>query len=100
MWIGTQDGLNRYDGYNLKIYRAGAGAHSSLSSSFITCMAEDESGVLWVGTNAGLNRYDAGLDRFIAYVPDSVDVGNNIIYSLCLDSKDNIWLLTGSQRCT
>ncbi|MBI1268431.1 MAG: hypothetical protein GC193_13470 [Cryomorphaceae bacterium] len=57
MWFGTQDGLNRYDGSDFKIYRNNSDS-SSLSDNFITAIAEDGNGFMWIGTRSGLNRLD------------------------------------------
>ncbi|WP_170115252.1 two-component regulator propeller domain-containing protein [Pleionea mediterranea] len=63
MWLGTQEGLNRYDGRNIKVYR-----HlqkSGISHDVIRAIQEDSDGNLWVATRGGLNRYDAKLDSFV-----------------------------------
>jgi len=65
IWIATQDGLNKYDGYTFKIYRHESDTNS-LSSSNIKCIYEDSKGRLWIGTNyGGLNLYDKEKDAFI-----------------------------------
>ena len=53
MWFGTQDGLNRYDGYTFKIYKPDPDAPSSLSDRWITAILEDKEGYLWIGTRQG-----------------------------------------------
>jgi len=59
LWVGTEDGLNRYDGYNFKVYKPDSDNPNSLSDRWITSLAEDAQGYLWVGTRlGGLNRYD------------------------------------------
>ena len=58
MWFGTQDGLNRYDGYQFKIYRNSRDDLSSLASNWVNALHEDNDGNLWVGTNMGLHKYD------------------------------------------
>ena len=67
MWFGTQDGLNRYDGYSFKVYRHEIGDSSSISSNNIPCMAEDLNGDLWIGTSNGLNKFDRKQNRFIRF---------------------------------
>lgn len=57
MWFGTQDGLNRYDGADFKVYRNNSDG-SSLSDNFITAIVEDLDGYMWIGTRSGLNRLD------------------------------------------
>ena len=58
MWFGTQDGLNRYDGYNFTVYRYDPEDPQSLRNDHISAIYEDRSGVLWVGTQVGwLEKY-------------------------------------------
>ncbi|MBL7884597.1 MAG: hypothetical protein JNL69_11045, partial [Bacteroidia bacterium] len=58
MWFGTQDGLNKYDGYTITNYKHNQLDSNSISNNFIYSLYEDKSGVLWIGTNGG------GLDAF------------------------------------
>ncbi len=67
MWIGTEDGLNRYDGMEIEIYRNVPGDVFSLSGNKVTSSIIDKDSNLWVGTRNGLNIYDANLDRFDNY---------------------------------
>jgi signal transduction histidine kinase/ligand-binding sensor domain-containing protein/CheY-like chemotaxis protein len=55
MWIGTLDGLNRYDGYKITKYNVGLNKYSSLSNNTIHSLAEDSNGRIWIGTDDGLN---------------------------------------------
>ena len=64
IWIGTADGLNRFDGYRFKIYRQDPERRDTLSSSLIRALLVDPAGTLWVGTEAGLNRYRPAHDDF------------------------------------
>lgn len=57
LWIGTFDGLNRYDGRHFEIFRSSADDSRSLSDSYITSVTEDYEGNIWVGTRNGLNRF-------------------------------------------
>jgi ligand-binding sensor domain-containing protein len=68
IWIGTADGLNKYDGYTFKIYRNHSKVKGSLSSSNIMTTYVDKRGVLYVGTdNGALNVYDDKQDTFTIY---------------------------------
>ena len=59
MWIGTEDGLNRYDGNDFLIFRSLPGRTDGLSGNIIQALYEDPEGVLWIGTaDGGLSRYD------------------------------------------
>ena len=97
LWIGTQDGLNRYDGYNFKIYKPDADDPASLSDRWITSIVEDSQGYLWVGTRlGGLNRYNpvtGKFERFLHNKTDSESLGNNQISALLPDEK-GIWIGT------
>lgn len=66
MWFGTRDGLNRYDGYSFRIYKANAYDDSAISDNYITAVHEDPSGNLWTGTMYGsLQLYDREKDNFV-----------------------------------
>jgi len=64
MWIGTQDGLNRFDGVEFKTYRHNPQDTNSLSSSWVTSLYEDRTHNLWVGTLQGLNWFDRRSETF------------------------------------
>ena len=53
LWFGTEDGLNRYDGYTFKTYKPDPDVPSSLSDRWITSITEDKDGYLWIATRAG-----------------------------------------------
>lgn len=68
MWFGTQDGLNKYDGYSFTIYKHNDSVQGSISGNYILSLLEDNSGNIWIGTeNNGLNRYDRYMDSFVVY---------------------------------
>ena len=58
LWLGTQDGLNRYDGRNCVVYRSNPNHADALTDGYIRCITQDSQGRLWVGTRHGLNRMD------------------------------------------
>jgi sugar lactone lactonase YvrE len=63
MWFATGDGLVRYDGYEMKVFKQGK--DDALSDSYTTTIYEDRDGILWIGTyGGGLNRYDPATDLF------------------------------------
>ena len=64
LWLGTQDGVNRYDGHQFRIYKPDVGDAHSLRGVNIAGIVEDKQGNIWVGTEEGLNRYDRASDRF------------------------------------
>ncbi|MFV8324820.1 hybrid sensor histidine kinase/response regulator transcription factor [Flavobacterium sp. ZS1P14] len=67
LWIGTWDGLNRYDGNNFKIFRPELDNENSLSNQVILKIDEDNSGRIWILTIHGINRYDKKTDAFQRY---------------------------------
>ncbi len=75
LWFGTQDGLNRYDGYTFTVYRHLRSDPQSLASSTINALYEDRAGTLWVGTVAGLDSFTGIGGRFThhsAIPPESI----------------------------
>src|ERR1700744_1489105 len=64
MWIGTRDGLNRYDGHTLIVFRNDPADSSSLSDSYTRCIYEDRNHGFWVGTVNGLNLFDPAHGSF------------------------------------
>ena len=95
LWIPTESGLNRFDGYNFKVYLNRPDDSTSINSSSASVVFEDSSGKVWVGTNYGLNQYDFVLDCFN---PIKVSVGNtNISFAVNVileDSQKMLWLIT------
>ncbi len=97
MWFGTQDGLNRYDGYNFTVYRHDDDNPHSLSNSFILTIYEDLSGVLWIGGWGGLDRFDWEKEQFINYHHDPDDphsLGGNKVRTIYEDSSGALWIGT------
>jgi signal transduction histidine kinase/ligand-binding sensor domain-containing protein len=64
MWFGTNEGLNKYDGYTFTVYKNDPEDKNSISNSGIESIYEDKNGNLWVGTENGVNLYDRGKDQF------------------------------------
>lgn len=97
MWFGTRDGLNRYDGQQIKVYRNNAKDTTTISDNFIRFIYEDHAHNLWVGTANGLNMFDAATEAFTRYKHNtaaSKSISNNTITGVYEDSKGNIWVTT------
>jgi len=102
LWIGTQDGLNRFDGYGFKVYKHVRSEPGTLSDNAITALAADKDGSLWIGTQAGgLDHYDPALDRFEHYASDSLRsdaIASENITALMLDGRDWLWIAGNGGR--
>ena len=97
LWIGTQDGLNKYDGYSFKAYRNQPVDTNSLSNNFIRAVDEDLKGNIWIATNEGLNLLDRKTGFFKTYtVPgnDSIFRREQRIYSVTAGQKGLVWFKT------
>lgn len=94
LWFGTQDGLNKYDGYNFRIYRNNPDDTCSLLTNAINCIFEDSQKQIWVSTRSGgLHYYDPKLDRFFRISEFST---NTHIVQITEDDNKNVWI-TGSR---
>lgn len=100
LWFGTVDGLNRYDGYNFKVYKNIPGDTSSLPSSNIQNINEDAEGNLWIGTAGYMSVLNRKTDSFENYPIDqgSIPTQQNIqIFRSLLDSKGDFWICTAGR---
>lgn len=98
LWVGTQDGLNRFDGLEFKVYRNHPQDPNSLSNNFIKVLYEDRQGTLWAGTDGGgLCRFDRKTERFRTFRHDPqnpASLGANSIWAICEDAQGNLWIGT------
>jgi len=98
IWIGTQGGgLNRYDGYEFKVYQTDSKDETSISANAIWVLLEDSDNNLWVGTSAGLDLYDPITDSFIHYDADPDDptkLPDSQLKSLYETSNGTLWVGT------
>ena len=100
MWLGTEDGLHRYDGYRFTVYRNDPEKPHSLSDNFITSIMQARDGAIWVGTGAGgVNRLDpaSGLaTRFQHDADDALSLGHDRVWAVVEDAAGRIWVATDS----
>ncbi len=92
MWFGTQNGLNRFDGYNFKKFISNPYDSSSIPDNRIFSITEDNIGNLWIGTIKGLVRYNKTSNKFseFEYRSEVQYLGSNAVNGLNKDSKGNI----------
>lgn len=98
LWIGTESGLNRYDGYEFKVFKYNHNNPNSISHNSIWSLYEDRKGNIWIGTKSGeLNKYSPDTETFTR-IKLSEDAGvENSITSILEDLKGNIWIGTYSK---
>jgi ligand-binding sensor domain-containing protein len=101
LWFGTQDGLNRYDGYGVTVFKHNVRDTQSVSDNGIWSLCRDHDGDLWIGTmRGGLSRYNITTGRFHQYrtsVGDTTSISDDNVTSVFQDSRGVIWAgtLTG-----
>lgn len=100
LWFGTEDGLNKYDGYNFTIFRHNERDSNSISDNFIWTLCEDKNQNLWIGTsNGGLNKYDREKEIFVRYKHDPNDpisISQDDVRKIFADSRGNLWIGTNN----
>ena len=98
MWFGTEDGLNKYDGYSFTVYTHDPDDPGSLNDDWISVIYEDHAGVVWIGTrDGGLERYDRELDRFTHFDNDPSNphsLSDNEVLSIYEDRAAVLWIGT------
>lgn len=94
IWIGTNDGLCRYDGENYKIFRQTLNNQNSISNNFIQSLFVDSKGDLWIMTDQGLNKYDIKKDFFETYLTDNSNLSHNSVTSIQEKKKGEFYVGT------
>ena len=96
IWFGTQNGLNRFDGYKCKVFRHDPQRPDSLSGAYINALFKDRSGLIWVASDQFLDRLDPVTESFTHYSlvePDSNGLAITISH-ISQDSSGILWLST------
>ncbi|MGN8057623.1 hybrid sensor histidine kinase/response regulator transcription factor [Pedobacter sp. 22163] len=97
LWVGTQNGLCRFDGYQFSTFANIPGDSTSITNNYITVITEDKKGRIWVGTQDGLNLFDPLTEKFRRFYHNEHNpssISNNKIWSLLADRENNIWIGT------
>ncbi|MDP4271422.1 MAG: two-component regulator propeller domain-containing protein, partial [Bacteroidota bacterium] len=99
MWIGTEDGLNRFDGCSFKEFSSKQMNGSSLGSNYISALLEDEKGIIYIGTDEGIYTYDPATEKFtrLNVKTSGGVIISSTINSMVLDKSGNLWVATYGQ---
>ncbi|WP_158795541.1 two-component regulator propeller domain-containing protein [Pedobacter sp. L105] len=91
MWIGTKEGLNRFDGYTFKSFKDHHTRFGSIGNNVIASLCEDNNGMIWVGTNHGMFRFDPYSETFTP-----LSIAPSFISNILVDKKGRLWFLSNS----
>ena len=99
IWLGTGQGVFRYDGYNFKLFLVDTKGESRLTRNSVLCLYEDHAKKIWVGTVAGLFQFDPVLGTFQSFsgLKQKSDADMPTM-SVWQDQQKNIWFLTGTTQ--
>jgi len=96
MWFGTISGLNRYDGYEFKIFKHSVNDTTSLDGDYIVSISEGPGNKLWIETRNGFNIYDPATEKFdhhISVYLQSIAIPDRYITAIKKDRAGNFWFL-------
>jgi len=95
LWFGTQDGLNKYDGYSFRVFKNNENDNLSISDNFITSLYTDNNGIIWIGTlSGGLNKCDYRKKGFEKFTLSNSALTSNRIWCISADGKNDLWVGT------
>ena len=97
LWLGTLNGLVRYDGYSIKVFKPDQNDSSSISSGTILVIYEDKNKNLWIGTRNGINKFNRSNDSFKSYKynpGDTNSINGNRINCIYEDDNGKFWVGT------
>ena len=96
IWIGTKNGLNRYNGFDFEIYNKGFSEKRNIIDNYITCLNEDLNNNLWVGTYDGLSKINLKTDEITNYTITNSSLSSNKIRDIKINNKGDIVIATSN----
>ena len=97
IWFGTEDGLNRFDGYEFKVFRPSSEKNSIVSKD-IWSLYEDEEGNIWIGSkNGDVIKLDYLTQKFSSWKIEEITRNDNSVTAIYVDRKKNVWIGTYQQ---
>lgn len=99
LWLGTQDGLNKFDGYKFKFYQNSALDSNSLSGNWVYSIDTDTMGIVWIGTNNGLNKLYQNTEKIKRYNSNPKDPNSlceNEVFGVLVDKFGFVWVKTAT----
>lgn len=96
IWIGTNDGLNRFDGKEFKLYKNIRNDENTISNNRISCILEYDAQNIWIGTYGGLNKMNLTTGEIKRYLVSDDDkrFSNTVVDEIFIDSKKRLWVCT------
>jgi ligand-binding sensor domain-containing protein/sensor histidine kinase YesM len=100
IWVGTWDGLNRYDGYDFLVFKSTVNDEGSeMSNLTVNALHEDNAGRLWIGTENGLSCYNPKNKQFFRYRADYKNpfaISSDTIWCIAKESENVLWIGTNN----
>ena len=96
MWFGSEEGLHRYDGYTIEIFRHKASDPNSIAANVVRALYEDNFGRLWIGTDeGGLSVFDLKTEQFLPLDNGAdTELTSNDVYCIAPSADNHIWVGT------
>ena len=94
IWLGTKDGLTRYDGYRFRVFKHDVADPFSIGNNFIRVLYEDKGGLIWIGTNLGVYIYDPRTEKFRRFdaATQRGDIISREVSCIRSDAEGCLWI--------
>jgi ligand-binding sensor domain-containing protein/signal transduction histidine kinase len=101
IWLATQHGVDRYDGYQFRMFKNDPAQPNSLCGVFMLSLFKDRAGTLWMGCESGLDRFEPGTGAFVHYqiASETIPRLSDAVRHIYEDAGGMLWLSTGHGLC-